>query len=182
MKKILTVLILALLVVLPSCLNNGKYETTPCILIDKDMIVNGEDTLGARFVVEENKFCLDTMVVGDSLQLLVLFDAVGNNITKASVSYLNEFASLQVHESEDLVDIITSTITDNSYSCTVEKGYRGIYFEMTYVPIKAGKGEIDFRIESDSEYSPAELKILTPIVEEVSTPEPDPEPDPDPEP
>ena len=182
MKRNLLILFVLGCILLPSCLNNGKYETTPAISDDRGMLVNDTDTIGVTYLIEQQKYCLDTIAVEDTLYMMVIFDAVGNQITKASITYLNEFANLIVTESEELNEITTPTVTENSFSCTVVEGYRGIILELRYIPIKVGTGEMVLRVESDSEYSPAELRILTPIREKAVEPEPEPEPEPDPEP
>ena len=165
MKKNVVILFFVSLIFLPSCLNESKFETTPAVLIDQNLIVNGTDTIGVKYLADESKYCFDTIAVDDTLCIWMAFDAVGNNLTKGVINYKSEFAELTVVANEDLSEVITPTVADGSYSIDVITGYRAIILQLLYVPVKAGTGELQVRVESDSQYSPAQLNILTPIRE-----------------
>lgn len=163
-KSHLTFSSLILVAVMSSCLN-GKYETTPQIQIDSRIFINHTDTIGIFYNIKESKYSTDTLYVGDSATIIVAFDAIGNNITAGQINYEAQYATISVDGIEELGNIIIPSISDSSYRFTVAQGYRAVMLAVNYVPVKAGRAQIDFIVESDSEYSPSALSLLTPIAD-----------------
>lgn len=170
MKKLVLPLFSLLMALLTSCLN-GKYETTPSVIVDPVILVNETDTIGIIFNVQESKYSTDTMFIGDTLLISVAFDAVGNNLTAGQIKYQSEYADLNVLDVDKLGDVFTPTVATDSYSFTIATGYRGVVLQFQYVPKKVGKAQLDFVVQSDSEYSPSSLTLLTPITERPAAPE-----------
>ncbi len=164
MKKLAFPIIILLVATLSSCLN-GKYETTPVILIDPLIFVNADDTIGIVYNTTEAKYSTDTMLLGDTMFITVGFDAVGNNITSGQIKYQSEYAELTVMGAPDLGDDFIPAITDGAYDFTMATGYRGIFLMFRYIPKKTGTALLEFSIRSDSEFSPASFSLLTPIAD-----------------
>lgn len=178
MKKLFASLLFLAVLVLPSCVD-GKFETTPRVLIDRYIIVNSADTVSMSYLAEQSAYCTDTLHVGDSVLITVAFDAVGNNITLARVNYQSEYAGITMLYPEEWNEWLTPSVTDSCCSFSVQEGYRGFTMQVMYVPKKEGSPSLKFRIESDSEYSPSELRIITPVLPAVAEKEPDSEFDPE---
>lgn len=171
MKKSFLFFILVAALAMPSCLVH-KYMTTPNIVVDTQIkVINdaGTDTIGVFFNTKEEAYSIDTVHVGDSVIINVAFDAVGNELTRAFIGYRNEYANLTVRDENISDSIITRTITEDSYTYDVVLGYRAIIFQLVYIPTHKGMGKLDFRVESNSEYSPYSLSLLTPIVDAVES-------------
>lgn len=170
MKKLIPALLLLVPVLLQSCLQ-GKYETTPMIAFHHPILVNKTDTIDLFYNLKEQKYSTDTMCVGDTITITVVFDAVGNHITLGEIEYDKQYAELEVEvaETDKLVDVITPEIADNIFRFTVADGYRAVRLPVNYIPVNAGTTQLRFRIESDSEYSPSEFVLLTPIKEKEET-------------
>lgn len=165
MKKSLWIVLFISALAMSSCLSS-KYMTTPAIGLDPEIVVNGTDTIGIFINSEEKAYSIDTVQVGDSVAVNVVFDAVGNELTKAYIGFKSEYMDVVIDDS-NLVDgdIITRTDAQNSITYDVVLGYRAIILKVIYVPKKAGMGKLEFRVESNSEYSPTSMSLLVPIVE-----------------
>ena len=166
MKKNILPLLLLLMIAMQSCMKN-KYETTPAVMVDPIILVNATDTATYGYNFEINNYTTDTLFVGDTLLFTIAFDAVGNNLTKAQIGYQSEYADLKSVLSSQLDGIVTETVAEGSYTLDVVSGYRAIIIQFNYIPKKEGQGKLLFRVESDSEYSPVEVSVLTPIAQKA---------------
>ncbi|MBR1808403.1 MAG: hypothetical protein IJ776_03345 [Paludibacteraceae bacterium] len=162
MKKNILPLLFVSLIVLQSCLNS-KYETTPAVMVDPVILVNDTDTVTYLYNNDLSQYCTDTLLVGDTVMFTIIYDALGNNLTKAQIKYQPEYAYFSAVLSSQLEDVVTQTESDGGFVLDVATGYRAIVFQFKYVPLKAGLAKLEFRVESDSQYSPVEASILTPI-------------------
>ena len=162
MKKNILPLLFVSLIALQSCLNS-KYETTPAVMMDPIILVNDTDTVTYAFNDDLNQYSTDTLFVGDTVMFAIVYDALGNNLTKAQIRYQPEYADFSAVLSSQLEDVVTRTESDGSFVLDVATGYRAIIFQFKYIPLKAGLAKLEFRVESDSQYSPVEASVLTPI-------------------
>ncbi len=155
--------ILALSVTLVSCLEIGDSHYTPTIG-STPIVRNTTDTL-LVYREADGTSRLDTISVGDTIRFAVYYDALGNALLAARVTWDSIYADLTVTPSDSVKTILlpTSEPENGVFYVTTNPKMRWISLPMEYVAIKAGVPTIVFTAESDSKFSPAEIKLKTPI-------------------
>ncbi len=157
-KKLFLILLFPL--VLVSCLDDVDSQYTPQIATSI-FICNTTDTLRLR--QDTDGYRLDTILVGDTVRFAVGFSAVFNNLLTARVSWDKEYMNLHITNLNEIRDVMLATSDSAAGVIHMPTGHRGISFPIEYVATKAGAPTITLTAESDSKYSPAEIKLKTPI-------------------
>ncbi len=159
MKKLLFIACAAL--IFTSCFDENDSQYTPRIGVSP-FICNNTDTLNLR--QESDGYRLDTITIGDTVRFVTTFDALGNNLLTARITWDTahahvSFASLDA----DLVNTLLPSSDTLAGVFNFPKGYQGIYLPVIMIPTKAGSPTLTLTAESDSKFSPTEIKIKTPI-------------------
>ena len=149
---------------LVSCMKDAGSNFTPqiaCSVIYR----NGTDSMAVSDI--NGKYVLDSMSVGDSISFQVVFDAIGNNLTLAQVSSSDSAVLKLKYKNISSLDTAFSSADTLAGVFRFVEGYRMIGFTVEGKARKAQTASVHFRVESDSEYSPAELDLLCPIKDTV---------------
>ncbi len=162
MKNYIFVAVVAVAVSMSSCFES-KYETTPVVGMDSVIVVNKKDTAKVRFVSNKAIYMTDTLLTGDTALMTVLFDAVGNNLKQARIVYESEYAKAEAVYPAEWEEWMTPAISKDSISFSVVDGYRAVVMQLRYIPQKEGSPILKLHVGSDSEYSPREFQVTTPI-------------------
>lgn len=169
MKKtlLLPLLLLSLVVSLNSCLK-GEAHYTPQVNLRGFLTTTG-DTLHLKLSRENDYFYLDTISVGDTVKCYVTFEALGNNLLRTEVLHDTTNISLYTDFS-GIKQVIDSTRSDMSkfsiaYKPNAEPVVTGISMLIRMVPLRNGESKLQFRIESDSKYSPTERTLVVRVAD-----------------
>ncbi len=157
-KKLFPILLLPLTLV--SCLNEADSQYTPQILSTM-FVCNTTDTL--RISQDTDGYRLDTISVGDTVRFAAGFNAVLNNLLTARVSWEEEYIDLHITNLNQIRDVMLATSDSAAGVIHLPEGYPAISFPVEYVALKPGTPTITLTAESDSKYSPAEIKFKAPI-------------------
>lgn len=160
MKKVIFCIVAIVLTVFSACKKKEEPQSTPRIYMSYFLVQhNGgsgaADTLTVRTV--SDRYEVDTISVGDTVQVAILLNAVTNRLTdfvlETDTNYLkysfSMYKELQAALAED---------SDTEHGKFVFKtGYSAATIPMEYVSRKSGKPTVTMTVSSDSEYSPSKL-------------------------
>ncbi len=143
-----------------SCLDGNDSQYTPQVTTSH-FTCNTTDTLQVR--QDTDGFRLDTVTVGDTVRFAVAFNALGNNLLTARITWDSIYTDLTIGELDSVNSVLLPTSDPDGGLFNLPKGYQAIVLPMEFIAIKAGSPHLIFTAESDSKYSPAEIKLKTPI-------------------
>ncbi len=158
MKHFLLILCSAL--VLTSCLDNDDAQYTPQI-VSSYFVCNSTDTL--RYYQEADGYRLDTITVGDTVRFAVAFNAMGNNLLTARITWDSIYTDFTIGALDSINSVLLPTSDPDAGVFHLPKGYQAIVLPIEFTALKAGSPTLILTAESDSKYSPAEVKMKTPI-------------------
>ncbi len=157
-KKLFIFLLLP--VALVSCFDDSTPQYAPYIATSI-ITSNTNDTLYTR--QEADGYRLDTVSVGDTVRFAVTFDAYFNSLRTARITWDSAYVDLTVGKLDSVNNVLLPTSDPDAGVFHLQEGYRGIVMPIQFVAIKAGSPILTFTAESDSKYSPTEVKLKTPI-------------------
>ncbi len=160
-KKLFPVFLLSLTLV--SCLDSIDSDYAPQLVFPTTFFRNTTDSVRLRQDAEGLR--LDTIALGDTIRFYVGFDALGNTLQQAQVSWDSIATDLTFTVSDGLQNILlpTSDITKGVFDITSNPKVRAISLLVEFVAIQKGTPIITFTVRSDSKYSPSQIKLKTPI-------------------
>lgn len=153
-------LILIFFLCLASCVKEASYNYTPEIAVSP--IMRGSDTVKVG-LDSEGHYVLDSLAVNDTIQFDVIFDAIGNNLLTAQVVSDSNVLKIDCGNISALVPYLNSSSDTLAGKFCFDEGYRMVGLSLEAVARKSGTHTIQFRAVSDSEYSPAEMKLYCPV-------------------
>ncbi len=157
-KQLFPIILLSLTLV--SCLDNNDSQYTPQITTSLFMC-NTTDTLYVR--PDTDGYRLDTITIGDTVRFAVAFNAVGNNLLTARITWDSNYSDLNIGKLDSIENVLLPTSDPNAGVFKLPTGYQAIVLPVEFIAIKTGTPKLIFTAESDSKYSPAEIKLTTPI-------------------
>ncbi len=152
--------VLCTVFVLTSCLDTEDSQYTPEITTSI-FTCNTTDTLYVR--QDTNGYRLDTVTVGDTVRFAVAFNALGNNLLTARIAWDSIYTDLTIGMLDSVNSVLLPTSDPDAGVFNLPTGYQAIVLPMEFIAIKAGSPKFVFTAESDSKFSPMEIKIKTPI-------------------
>ncbi len=158
MKQFFYILCAAL--IFTSCLDTSDSQYTPHITTSL-FICNTTDTLYVH--PDADAYRLDTVSVGDTVRFAVSFNALGNNLLTARISWDTIYTDLTIGALDSVTSVLLPTSDPDAGVFNLPKGYQAIVLPMEFIALKAGSPKLTFTAESDSKYSPAEVNMKTPI-------------------
>ncbi len=158
MKQFFYILCAAL--IFTSCLDTVDSQYTPHITTSF-FIRNTTDTIYVR--QDADGYRLDTVTVGDTVRFAVGFNALGNNLLTARVSWDTIYTDLTIGALDSITSVLLPTSDPDAGVFNLPTGYQAIVLPIELIALKAGLPKLTFTAESDSKYSPAEVKLTTPI-------------------
>lgn len=148
--------------VFASCLD-VKSDYSPTLYVHQ-LINQKGDTLSVRYSDTYKLNVCDTVHVGDTINTLVLFDGVGNNITTALVNWDSSAAKVWTEYDSTVSSILLEKSDSINCQFYFPPGYRYVMLPIHYVPLVAGAPVITFVADNDSKYEAAEASIMIPAV------------------
>ncbi len=145
---------------LVSCLDNADSQYTPHISTSV-FTCNTTDTLLVR--PDINGYRLDTVSLGDTVRFVVEFNALSNNLLTARIAWDSLSTKLTIGKLDSITNVLLPSSEPDAGVFNLPTGYQAIVLPVEFVAIKAGLPTLVFTAESDSKYSPAEVKLKTPI-------------------
>ncbi len=173
MKHFLSILCLAC--VLTSCLDETDSHYVPRIANSAFVAYSSDtiwtaDTFSVRYHIDTLRlrqdtdgYRLDTVAVGDTVRFAIGFDAMGNNLLTARVSWDSAYVALTFHALDSVNNVLLPTSDPAAGVFNLPNGYQGLVLPMEFVASKTGTPQMTFTAETDSKYSPAEVNLKTPI-------------------
>jgi len=172
MKRLFIPLALVMVLVLPSCLKN-KAEYTPYISFSHfilnpvyhgDTLVWAEDTLNVT-INEDDQFVLDTVEVGDTIVFAVGYGSYANDLQAARILVSDSTGMrYSVLLNEAIRSVLVSEQVDGSgVNLELQSGYNYLAFPAGCKILKSGTHRVEFKVESDSKYSPNSYIFLQPV-------------------
>ncbi len=155
--------VLCAAVTLTSCFKDYDAQYTPQVYPHPQsaIVCNSTDTLA--ITTSNGSWQLDTIQVNDTVRALMVFDALGNYLLTARITWDTVYADLNIGKLDSINSILLPTSDPKAGVFHLPTGYQGLVLPIEYIAKKAGTPELIFTAESDSKYSPAELKFKTPI-------------------
>ena len=147
---------------LASCLD-VQSDYSPTLYVNHIINQSG-DTLSVRYNETYKLNVCDTVHVGDTLNTLVLFDGVGNNITMALVNWDNSAAHVWTEYDNTVSSILLEKSDSVNCQLYFPEGYRYVLLPIHYVPLVAGSPVITFVVDNDSKYEAVEASIMIPAI------------------
>ncbi len=157
-KKLCSIFCMSLALV--SCLDNADSQYTPHISTSV-FTCNTTDTLLVR--PDINGYRLDTVSLGDTVRFVVEFNALSNNLLTARIAWDSLCTKLTIGKLDSITNVLLPSSEPDAGVFNLPTGYQAIVLPVEFVAIKAGSPTLVFTAESDSKYSPAEVKLKTPI-------------------
>lgn len=160
MKKVIFCIIAIVLTVFCACKKKEEPQSSPRIYMSYFLVHhNGSsgiaDTLAVRTIGDH--YAVDTISVGDTVQVAILLNAVTNRLTnfvlETDTNYLKYSFSLY----KELQAALTADSDTEHGKFVFKSGYSAATIPMEYISRKSGKPTVTMTVCSDSEFSPSKL-------------------------
>ncbi len=155
-----SIIFILFVVSLTSCLDNTQSHYTPTITTSF-FIRNNTDTIAVKS--SDEGYVLDSISIGDTISFLAVYDALGNNLLTARADWDSAYVSLFIRDLSNIRNIMTSASDSAACIIALPIGYQAVAIPYTLIAKKVGAPKVTFRAESDSKFSPYEIKLTTPI-------------------
>ena len=121
-----------------------------------DTITGGQDTLTVTAVESStNVFAVQSIAVGDSVVMAVVFGALTNQLVSATVSSdAPEVLSVRCQLNESVQQTLSSQSDVSKGQLVFNSGWESIGFPVYLRAQKAGSATVTFHVVTDSQYSP----------------------------
>lgn len=148
-------LLFAAMMLLPGCksLFESNENYTPSVIITP-FITSSGDTLTYHYNYTDKKYNSDTITLGDTIRFGVVFQSFANNLVESNINWEESNLSLS-YSTDSIYPALKNYTAENKlhfyYKGEAEGGgYNGVGLVITMVPIKAGKSEMTFFVQSDA--------------------------------
>lgn len=168
MRNSLLVLMVVLVgCVMTSCLDNVKSDYTPQIYLSELYLnpyyvgdtLRAKDTLQLRYNKTSETYVSDTMQVGDTLMIGVIFYADGNNLVSTRIEWDSTAMKGWFYVNETIKKALSDTTTIAEGSLRFNPGYNMVSYPTYFVPQSAGAHAVKMTVETDSKYSPVSVSF-----------------------
>lgn len=167
--------LLALAVVITSCIDTTGVQTTPEMLLGNvyvnpqfvgDSLISAKDTLEDHYNTEDGLIYLDTLQLGDTVMFPALFSSNMNNL----VSVQAKFDTLKVNmwfdidpEEEAVKKALTAESNHMKGILYFNPMYNYVTFPIYIVPMETGGHPIKLTITSDSQFPSYSVAFVLPV-------------------
>ena len=157
-----------LTVFLCGCLDKTRSHYTPKIYISYPVTHSG-DTLYARDVEDASYYRLDTCYIGDTINMVASFDAVGNELQRTYLTWEKTNLSLCHTDYSALKSVLVSPTDSAALDYYYQPLISGSSLKLQIIPLKVGETPVVFNVESDSKYSPQSVNVHFMVADTVSS-------------
>lgn len=162
MKRLIPILLAV--ICLSSCLPESTSDYSPDIRLSIPTTTGG-DTLGYTFDEKASIFRMDTIHIGDTVQLAVAYMSYTKNLISTHVAWDSTYLQLwSEFDDSYLASILPESDTkklDLYYPTNSNYNYAAL--PIYFTPKKTGRSKLEFRVVSDSKFSPTEYSILVDV-------------------
>lgn len=158
MKTRFLYIICLLTIVLCSCLDKTKSHYTPQIYVSLLTTTKG-DTLLAQEVQDASYYRLDTCYLGDTVNFVVSFDAVGNELKRTYIEWDKTNLDISNTNYSGLKGVLVQPTDSANLDYYYQPLLSGSALKLQVLPVKTGETPVVFGVESDSKYSPQTLNV-----------------------
>ena len=162
MKRLNYILLTLLSIILVGCLDKTTSNYTPRIA-NSVFIHNNKDTLLLHVNSDGSQIVLDTISVGDTVNVVAAYTSVGNNLTSAQVAWDSTYMNLKLKLFDDVREVMLETSDSLHGIINLPVGYYYLTLPIEFRALKAGSPNLTFTVESDSKFSPVTRTIIVPI-------------------
>lgn len=153
MNKISSLFLLLTLsaAMLTSCLDSSENYTPTVLLYGLPMTTQG-DTLNIT-ADKEGKPVLDTIYMGDTVHLVVVYDSYANNLVAAHADWDTAMIDINTVVGEKILPALkpSSDTTSLHFNFVDNSGFNGLGMNLFMLPKKTGKSLVSFYVESDAQ-------------------------------
>lgn len=149
-------------VLLTGCLNSDANYTPGIYFATPSFISSAGDTLFFHYAFSGG-LALDSINVGDTVALPVVFDGYANNLISTTV--FSDTAALAIWTSygADFRKILKPTSDSAALRFDFQDGYSAISMPLNIVARKEGSSKVTLSVETDSKFSPNSLYFMVPV-------------------
>lgn len=167
--------LLALAVVITSCIDTTGVQTTPEMLLgnvyvnpqfEGDSLIGAKDTLYDHYNELDGLIYLDSMKLGDTIMFPALFSANMNNLVSISAKYdtLKMNMWFDINPEEEAVKKALKEGSDPAKCILLfNPMYNYVTFPVYMVPMETGAHPIQLTVNSDSKFSSSSVAFVIPV-------------------
>lgn len=167
--------LLALAVVITSCIDTTGVQTTPEMLLgnvyvnpqfEGDSLIGAKDTLYDHYNELDGLIYLDSMKLGDTIMFPALFSANMNNLVSVSAKYdtlkMNMWFDIDPEE-EAVKKALTAESNHMKGILYFNPMYNYVTFPVYIVPMETGGHPIKLTVTSDSQFPSYSVAFVLPV-------------------
>lgn len=167
--------LLALAVVITSCIDTTGVQTTPEMLLGNvyvnpqfvgDSLISAKDTLEDHYNTEDGLIYLDTLQLGDTVMFPALFSSNMNNLVSVSAKYdtLKMNMWFDINPEEEAVKKALKEGSDPAKCILLfNPMYNYVTFPVYMVPMETGAHPIKLTVTSDSQFPSYSVAFVLPV-------------------
>jgi hypothetical protein len=163
------ILLSLIIIALSSCDLNSETNYKPVISLLKNPIITGKDTLNVYYTGEADVYKLDTIHVGDTVNIYMYIDGFSNNLSNYYMTQSADTVSKIILPNLSSMDSVFLSTSDYSKGLfNLKGGSTTLFFPFKYVARKASlEARITFSVVSDAkfEYNQSTFVLKTPIIQ-----------------
>ena len=156
MKRIIPIFLLA--VVLSSCLDTKNHYTPEVSL--STIVNNHGDTLLYYYDSMSELWHVDSILVGDTLNLAVGYASLGNNLVSTHIAWDTTYIDLWALLTPEITDKLLPNSDTIKLDLYMPTNFCYLGFPIWIEAKKAGSTSVKFTVVTDSKYSPQEEVII----------------------
>ncbi|HCS88379.1 MAG TPA: hypothetical protein DIW30_08375 [Bacteroidales bacterium] len=154
--------LISLPVLMSGCLDKSESHYTPRIG-NSVFIRNHQDTLLLHINEASQQIMLDTIERGDTVNFVVAYTSVGNNLLSGEVAWDKAFLDLEIKLYDDLRSTMLATSDTLNGVINLPVGYYYMSLPIEFRALQTGSPTLTFTAVTDSKFSPATRNIVVPI-------------------
>ncbi len=154
--------LISLSILMASCLDKTESHYTPRIG-NSVFIRNHQDTLLLHINETSQQIVLDTIEKGDTVNFVVAYSSLGNNLLSGEVAWDKTFLDLEIKLYDDLRSIMLDTSDSLNGIINLPVGYYYMSLPIEFRALQTGSPTLTFTAVTDSKFSPATRNITVPI-------------------
>ena len=167
--------LLALAVVITSCIDTTGVQTTPEMLLgnvyinpqfEGDSLIGAKDTLYDHYNELDGLIYLDSLKLGDTIMFPALFSANMNNLVSVSAKYdtlkMNMWFDVNL-EDETVKKALKADSDPEKCMLLFNPMYNMVTFPIYIVPMETGGHPIKLTVNSDSKYPSYSVAFVVPV-------------------
>ena len=162
MKKSAYLLLLGLSLIMAGCLDKAESHYTPRIG-NSVFVRNHQDTLLLHISEANSQIALDTIAVGDTVNFVVAYSSVGNNLLSGEIAWDKAFLDLEIELPNEIRSVMLETSDTLNGIVNLPIGYYYMSLPIEFRALQVGAPVVTFTAVTDSKFSPATRSITIPI-------------------